>query len=89
MDTDGCIWNCRYGGSCIVRFDPNGKVDQLIEMPVQNITNCVFGGKDLKTLFITTATNTDTDRSDLDGSLFAINLNYQGVEDNKSNLALS
>ena len=89
MDTDGCIWNCRYGGSCIVRFDPNGKVDQLIAMPVQNITNCVFGGKDLKTLFITTATNTDTDQSDLDGSLFAINLNYQGVEDNKSKLALS
>lgn len=89
MDTDGCIWNCRYGGSCVVRFDPNGKVDQVIEMPVQNITNCVFGGKDLKTLFITTASNTDTNRSDLDGSVFAINLNCQGIEDNKSKLALN
>ena len=88
MDTDGCIWNCRYGGSCIVRFDPEGKVDQIIEMPVQNITNCVFGGRDLKTLFVTTACNKGKDQNDLDGSLFAINLNYQGLEDHKSKLTL-
>lgn len=89
MDTDGCIWNCRYGGSCIVRFDPTGQVDQIIEMPVQNITNCVFGGKDLKTLYVTTASNKVSNQSDLDGSLFAINLNYQGLEDNKSKLVIS
>jgi len=87
IDTDGCVWNCRWGGSCIVRFTPSGKVDQIIEMPVQNITNCVFGGKDMKTLFITTASNED--KNNLDGSLFSINLNYQGIEDNKSKLKLS
>ena len=89
IDTDGCIWNCRWGGSCIVRFTPTGKVDQIIEMPVQNITNCIFGGKDMKTLFITTASNKGENKNDLDGSLFAINLNYQGIEDNKSKLELS
>ena len=87
IDTDGCVWNCRWGGSCIVRFTPSGKVDQIIEMPVQNITNCVFGGKDMKTLFVTTASNED--KNNLDGSLFSINLNYQGLEDNKSKLELS
>ena len=87
IDTDGCVWNCRWGGSCIVRFTPSGKVDQIIEMPVQNITNCVFGGKDMKTLFITTASNED--KNNLDGGLFSINLNYQGIEDNKSKLELS
>ena len=87
IDTDGCVWNCRWGGSCIVRFTPSGKVDQIIEMPVQNITNCVFGGKDMKTLFITTASNDN--KNNLDGSLFSINLNYQGIEDNKSKLKLS
>ena len=87
IDTAGCVWNCRWGGSCIVRFTPSGKVDQIIEMPVQNITNCVFGGKDMKTLFITTASNED--KNNLDGSLFSINLNYQGIEDNKSKLELS
>ena len=89
IDTDGCIWNCRWGGSCIVRFTPTGEVDQIIEMPVQNITNCIFGGSDMKTLFITTASNSEENKNDLDGSLFAINLNYQGIEDNKSKLELS
>ena len=89
IDTDGCIWNCRWGGSCVVRFTPAGKVDQIIEMPVENITNCVFGGKDMKTLFITTASNKGKNKNDLDGSLFSINLSYQGIEDNKSKLELS
>jgi sugar lactone lactonase YvrE len=89
IDTDGCIWNCRWGGSCVVRFTPTGEVDQIIEMPVENITNCVFGGKDMKTLFITTASNKGKNKNDLDGSLFSINLSYQGIEDNKSKLELS
>ena len=89
IDTDGCVWNCRWGGSCIVRFTPDGKVDQIIEMPVQNITNCIFGGNDMKTLFITTASNDEENKNNLDGSLFAINLDYQGIEDNKSKLELS
>ena len=89
IDTDGCIWNCRWGGSCVVRLTPTGEVDQIIEMPVENITNCVFGGKDMKTLFITTASNKGKNNNDLDGSLFSINLSYQGIEDNKSKLELS
>ena len=88
IDADGCIWNCRWGGSCLVRFTPKGKIDQVVEMPVQNITNCVFGGSDMKTLFITTASNKGKNESELDGSLFAINMNYQGLEDNKSKLQL-
>ena len=72
IDTDGCVWNCRWGGSCIVRFTPSGKVDQIIEMPVQNITNCIFGGSDMKTLFITTASNEGKNQNDLDLSLIHI-----------------
>ena len=72
-----------------MRFTPYGKVDQIIEMPVQNITNCIFGGDNMKTLFIATATNNEENKNNLDGSLFAINLDCQGVEDNKSKLVLS
>ena len=89
MDTDGCLWNCRWGGSCVVRYTPHGEVDQVIEMPVENITNCVFGGKDLKTLFITSANNPGKNQHELDGSLFSINLNYQGLEDHKSKIQLT
>ena len=86
VDSDGFLWSCRWGGSCVIRFDPNGKVDDIIELPVQNITSCTFGGKDLKTLFITTArygiSQEQMKQQPLSGGLFAINLNIQGMPDN-------
>ena len=38
MDTDGYVWNCRYGGGCIVRVAPDGTIDRVIEMPVSRPT---------------------------------------------------
>ena len=58
VDAEGYLWNCRYDGGCIVRVSPDGKIDRVIEMPVKNITTCTFGGADLKTLFVTTASAT-------------------------------
>ena len=55
VDRDGYLWNARYGGGCVVRVAPDGKVDRVVDMPVDNITTCTFGGADLKTLYITTA----------------------------------
>jgi len=81
IDSEGFIWNCRWGGSCVVKIDPKGRVDQIYELPVENVTNCVFGGNDLKTLFITTANNSGKNK--YDGSLFALNVTTPGIEDNK------
>ena len=86
MDSEGFVWNCRWGGSCVVRFDPLGRVDRVLEVPIANVTNCVFGGKDLKTLFITTArqglSKEYVTKNPYAGSLFAIDLSIKGVEDN-------
>ena len=86
MDNEGFVWNCRWGGSCVVRFDPLGRVDRVLEVPVENVTNCVFGGKDLKTLFITTArqglSKEYVKKNPYAGSLFAIDLSIKGIEDN-------
>ena len=86
MDSEGFIWNCRWGGSCVVRFDPLGRVDRVLEVPIANVTNCVFGGKDLKTLFITTArqglSKEYVTKNPYAGSLFAIDLSIKGIEDN-------
>ena len=86
MDSEGFVWNCRWGGSCVVRFDPLGRVDYVLEVPVENVTNCVFGGKDLKTLFITTArqglSKEYVTKNPYAGSLFAIDLSIKGIEDN-------
>ena len=86
MDSEGFVWNCRWGGSCVVRLDPLGRVDRVLEVPIANVTNCVFGGKDLKTLFITTArqglSKEYVKKNPYAGSLFAIDLSIKGIEDN-------
>lgn len=79
IDAEGYLWNCRFGGSCIVRVAPDGTIDRVIEMPVRNITTCAFGGADLGTLYITTASIL-TDQSDrLAGSLFALDAEVPGA----------
>lgn len=55
VDSQGYLWNARYDGGCLVRFSPDGEVDQIIELGVTKPTHLTFGGKDLKTAYITTA----------------------------------
>ncbi len=83
IDSEGYLWNCRFGGGCIVRVAPNGDVDRVIDMPVQNITTCTFGGPDLKTLFITTASIMSPPGDRLAGSLFALQAEVPGLDENQ------
>jgi len=83
IDSEGFIWNCRYGGGCVVRIDPSGSVDRILEVPTANPTMCAFGGPELKTLYITTA-GADTGPGDrLAGGVFAAELNIQGLARNR------
>jgi len=83
IDADGYVWNCRWGGSCIVRVAPGGTVDHVIEMPTRNITNCTFGGDDLNLLFITTAASPEDAGDRLAGSLFVLETNTRGIRENR------
>ncbi len=78
MDADGWLWNCRFFGKCILGVSPAGVIERVIEMPVSNITNCVFGGKDLKTLYVTTA-SMNSSGEPLAGSLFAVEMETGGL----------
>jgi sugar lactone lactonase YvrE len=82
VDSEGYLWNCRFYGNCIVRVAPDGKIDRVVEMPVKNITTCTFGGNDLTTLFVTTA-SAEAPRGDrLAGSLFSIQTGVNGQPEN-------
>jgi sugar lactone lactonase YvrE len=80
MDAEGFVWNCRYFGHCVVRFAPTGEVDRVVEMPVKNVTNCAFGGRDLRTLFVTTASVGGD--GPLAGGVFAIDVDVGGLAEN-------
>jgi len=87
VDSDGCIWNCRWGAGCVIRFTPNGKIDQIVEVPVENVTSCTFGGKNLDTLYITTARWGMSEEEILNnpnaGCLFASKPGVKGIPDSR------
>ncbi len=58
VDSEGYLWNARWGGSCVIRYAPDGTIDRVIEVPVSQVTCPAFGGKDLKRLFLTSASKT-------------------------------
>ena len=72
VDSAGYLWNCRYGGGCVVRLDPDGSVERIVEMPCDNVTTCTFGGPGLATLYITTARGGSERSERLAGSVFAL-----------------
>jgi sugar lactone lactonase YvrE len=55
VDADGCLWVALWGGGAVVRYRPDGRPDQTLEIPAVNVTSCAFGGPELATLYITTA----------------------------------
>jgi sugar lactone lactonase YvrE len=83
MDAEGYLWNCRFYGNCIVRVAPDGKIERVVEMPVKNITTCCFGGSDLSTLFVTTASAQAPAGDRLAGSLFSIRTGVKGQAENR------
>jgi sugar lactone lactonase YvrE len=83
MDAEGYLWNCRFGGGCIVRVAPDGSIDRVVDMPVKNITTCTFGGPGLRTLFVTTASADRAVGDRLAGSLFALEPGVAGLPENR------
>jgi sugar lactone lactonase YvrE len=55
VDAEGGVWVCLFGGAAIRRYGPDGRLDAAIALPATNPTSAVFGGADLRTLYITTA----------------------------------
>ena len=55
VDAEGFLWNAQWGAARIVRYAPDGSVDRIVPMPVDQPTSCAFGGPDLATLYVTTA----------------------------------
>lgn len=55
VDSEGYLWSACWDGGKILRYDPTGKLERVIEVPVPRPTSCVFGGLDLNELYITSA----------------------------------
>jgi len=82
VDAEGCVWSARWAGSQLVRISPAGEVLARVAFPVSRVSSCIFGGPDLKTLFVTSAKedlNDDERRAEvLSGSVFALDVDVAG-----------
>jgi sugar lactone lactonase YvrE len=56
VDCEGFVWNAQMDGWCLKRYDPTGRIDRVIDLPVRRPTSLAFGGPNYDTLFVTTAT---------------------------------
>ncbi len=59
VDEEGFVWVAAYGGGCVSRFDPRGRLERHIEVPAREVTSVCFGGGDGRDLYIATAGNDD------------------------------
>lgn len=55
VDSEGAYWIAMYEGAKLLRLSPDGDVLDSIKLPFKCPTMMAFGGTDLKTLFITSA----------------------------------
>lgn len=86
IDSEGFMWNAEWGNSRVVRRDLNGRVVREVKLPVSQGTCPAFGGKDLKTLFVTSAREgMSADRlaaEPMAGGVFAIEVDVPGQPEN-------
>ena len=55
VDSEGCVWVGLWGGWCVRRYAPDGRLLASISLPCANVTKIAFGGADLRTAYVTTA----------------------------------
>lgn len=55
VDAEGGIWVVMHRGGRVCRFTPQGRLDDVIHLPVSHATGCAFGGESYRTLYITSA----------------------------------
>jgi L-arabinonolactonase len=83
VDADGFVWSAHYDGWRITRYAPDGRVDRVLQMPVRHVTSLTFGGPELRTLYVTSASLrlSDEERSaqPLAGHVFAFEPGVAGL----------
>ena len=89
VDAEGYIWSARWGGSCLVRYTPEGVEERRIIFPAKKVSSVVFGGDDYADIYVTTAGG---DHKDTDGpgagALFRLRLGIRGVAEFPSRIGL-
>jgi sugar lactone lactonase YvrE/DNA-binding IclR family transcriptional regulator len=93
VDSEGYLWVAHFDGWSIGRYAPDGRLDRLVPMPIPRPTSVMFGGTDLKELFITSARiRLSAERiaeAPLSGSVFRLQTDVPGLPEPHFDIAPS
>ena len=79
VDVAGGLWVALYGGGAVHRYDSDGILDAVVELPTPKPTACTFGGAELSTLYVTTTQEGIRPGTDsLAGSVFSLEPGVRG-----------
>lgn len=85
IDSEGCYWSAAFGESALKRWRPDGTPDMEIKLPFTQPTMLTFGGKDLDTIYVTTAwmmlDEESRRKQPMLGRLFALKAPVKGTPD--------
>lgn len=79
IDADGCYWCAIHGGGRLRRYTPTGMVDREILLPVSKPTMCAFGGENLETLYVTSASEGVGTDEPLAGAILRLKPGVKGI----------
>lgn len=83
VDSEGGYWVALLMANAVVRYRPDGVLDQRIAVPVLQPTKPCFGGPDLATLYLTTASHRhlpgQAPLGEQAGGIFSIQTPYRGL----------
>jgi len=78
VDSQDGIWIACSIDFSIKRFTSDGKLDKRIEVPVQFVTSLVFGGPDLKDIYIVTGSAINKPTWDRTGTIYRVRSDIAG-----------
>ncbi|GAA3700952.1 SMP-30/gluconolactonase/LRE family protein [Nonomuraea antimicrobica] len=81
VDAEGSIWVAVFHAGAVHRYAPNGDLTGVVTVPANLVTSCCFGGPDLGTLYITSASAGITfweRHAQHAGAVFAVDVGVSG-----------
>ena len=83
IDSEGGLWVAFWGAGEVRRYGPDRSLDVVVRVPAQQVTSGVFGGADLRDLYITSATTelseAELAEQPLAGGLFHVGIPVAGL----------
>jgi D-xylonolactonase len=99
VDAEGFIWCAHWFGGCVIRYDPDGKIERRVEIPALQSSSVTFGGPDLSDMFVTSAAKTDSlslsslgydpSKGYVGGPVYHVKSAVQGREEYRANISKS